>query len=427
MNRYSARKSAIRAGLDRLAPLARTVRMTARHLLQMLAAAANGRRRPDAEAPGIIRVNPAAVRALTERCRWKLSLPGSGKPGGSLTVPEQRLLARIRAERDACGRNNLTRTAAYLRVYRDRPELHWALLAHMVSRNGGWTMTDLRGEFLPHLLAEQQRAWVFGFLERANALIFRDAYPQLLLYEASLQARRPLFHLLPELGVSAVMRPLWEMFWEQPDPALLTIGLIVNEQHYIEERVVRNPAYRKHVVDTLFFQMQSLLQLNQVVFPYDRDGECRLAGLTLESFSSLHERIEVGKQLYAILFCIPEVKEGVRRFAFAKRHTASRADYWPHLFSPVRSGVPPRRNQLRERLEGHRLMPGAGKLYSPSLQEAWPDRPVAAPERGDWFRELAALDYWRDIRTPDSCDMTQAFGSGLKKLELAVLAGELFV
>lgn len=41
-------------------------------------------------------------------------------------------------------RSNITRTAAYLSCYDQYPELHWALLAHMVSRNGGYHMTDRR-------------------------------------------------------------------------------------------------------------------------------------------------------------------------------------------------------------------------------------------------------------------------------------------
>lgn len=381
-----------------------------------------------------IELNQASLDALKRRCAWKLSLAGKDGTAAaeiwddSVISPWERQVAmRLAAERDAHNRNNVTRTAAYLRIFREHPELHWAFLAHMVSRNGGWSMTDLRGELLPYLLSEEQREWVFRFLERANALIFRDAYPQLLLYAASVKQRRPLFHLLPAFGVSRFMRPLWEHFWETRESALLTVGLIINEQHHIETRVVRNASFLQQVIDTFFFQTQSLLQLNQVVFPYRYASDCRLAGLILESFSSLRERIEVGKSLYAILFGIPAVQEGAVRFACERRHTGSRADYWPQLFSAVRQGPPVKRGQLQEKLDGLRLKPGAAPLYSPGLAEAWPDRPIAPTEPGDWFTDLAVMDYMTGIPAPFSFEMTQEYAFGLKKIEMTVLAGDLLV
>ncbi|PLR66158.1 DUF2515 family protein [Bacillus sp. UMB0893] len=48
---------------------------------------------------------------------------------------------------------------------------------------------------------------IFHFLESANALIFHDAYPQLLLYEISAAVGKPLFHLLPALNVSLFSHP----------------------------------------------------------------------------------------------------------------------------------------------------------------------------------------------------------------------------
>lgn len=372
-------------------------------------------------------VQTDSVEALTRRLRWRLELNAAGESFKPLAFIERELLKRIERERDAHNRNNAARTAAYLNMYREHPELHWALLAHMVSRNGGWSMTDLKGELLPFLLNRTQREAVFAFLERANALIFRDAYPQLLLYRASLQHQAPLFHLLPLLGVSAFMRPVWELFWENQDSAALTIGLIVNEQHYIEQRVVQNPLFRHSVIETLFFQAQSLLQLNQVVFPYVHNERIRMAGLILENFSNVQERIEIGKKLYAILFGIPVVYEGAKRFAFSTRHSGSRSDYWPHLFSPIRKQPPVPRGQLQERLNGCRLRPGAVQLFSPKLSASWKDRPVAPPEPGDWFQDLHAVRHFASVEAPFSFEMTQEYCLGLSKIELAVLAGDLFV
>ncbi|MBR8645388.1 DUF2515 family protein [[Brevibacterium] frigoritolerans] len=71
----------------------------------------------------------------------------------------------------------MTRTQAYLAFYNRNPEVHWAFLAHMVSRNGGYHMTDLKSSNMTHLLDRAERQKFFHFLERANSAIFADAFP----------------------------------------------------------------------------------------------------------------------------------------------------------------------------------------------------------------------------------------------------------
>lgn len=336
---------------------------------------------------------------------------------------ETELLHSIQERTARCNRNNVTRTQAYWDMYRRHPELHWALLAHMVSRNGGWNMTDLQGGLLPGLLSWQQREDTFWLLERANAFIFGDAYPQLLLYEAGKRAGRDLSYLLPALGVSRFMFPAWRIFWRDRDAALLTVSLIINEQHYIERRVVQHPELSERVVQASFFELQSLLQLNQVIFPYAAWPQpLRLAGLILENFGHLEERIEFGKQLYALLFAVPEVHQGVVRFARAVRHSGSRADYAPHLFAPGQaegagsnggeaSGAADRRQD-------------AGRLIlSPMLSQAWPDRPLERPVPGDWFAGLGDVErHLTRLSLPPSFEMTNEYGFGLSKLKLAAAA-----
>ncbi|MFE5323948.1 DUF2515 domain-containing protein [Paenibacillus sp. NPDC056579] len=386
----------------------------------------------------VIQIRDEEVGILREQLRGLLgpamsvkgkSLGDASKAAESLSAADQELVRHIRLETARRNRSNITRTAAYLDMFTRHPELHWSLLAHMVSRNGGWNMTDVKGELLPYLLSTEQQEHVYAFLERANALIFHDAYPQLLLYEASLRAGKTQFHCLRGLNVSSFMLPVWELFWERRDSALLTMALIVNEQHYIEHRVVRHPTYRTTVLDTLFFNAQSKLQLNQVVFPYYIDGRLRLAGLILESFSDLQERIELGKKLYAILFGIPVVLEGAVRYAAAQRHTGSRSDYWPHLFAPIRQAPPVPRGQLKEWLDGCSLRPGAVPLYSPRLTDVWKDRPVDEIEPEDWLSAEtldASLRYLASVEPPFSFDMTHEYCFGLNKIELAVLAGDLW-
>ncbi|GAA3409121.1 DUF2515 family protein [Paenibacillus hodogayensis] len=362
------------------------------------------------------------------------TLQGAQAP--KLTAEERALVEAIRDETARHNRNNVTRTAAYWRLYERRPELHWAFLAHLVSRNGGWSMTDLKGELVSRLLARSRSEAIFAFLENANSLIFQDAYPQLLLYEASLRRSRPLFHLLPSFHVSAFMRPVWEQFWRERRSPLLTVALIVNEQHYIEKRIVQNERFRRTVLETPAFQAQALLQLNIVVFPYVADkqqdgseaappsGDYRLAGLILENFSDLRERIEFGKRLYALLFAVPSVTSGARSFASSRSHTGSRADYWPHLFASLNKSVP--LAKYAEKLDGGKLLPDAVPLYSPKLEQAWRDVAFEPPERFDWFTGSSVpYRFMSGLSTPLSFEITHEYAFALNKLELAVLAGEL--
>ncbi|WP_052487182.1 DUF2515 family protein [Gordoniibacillus kamchatkensis] len=280
-----------------------------------------------AEAPSALRlsVQKEALRRVKEQAVRLLSAPAGETP--SISPEDESLIRWLRDETARRNRNNVTRTGAYLDMYAAHPELHWALLAHLVSRNGGFTMTDLKGELLPRLLGAGQREALFRFLERANGLIFHDAYPQLLLYRESARSGRSLTRLLPRLGVSAFMRPVWDEFATSRDSVLLTCALIVNEQQYIQRRVVDNPYFKKHVLDTLAFKTQSLLQLNQVVFPYEvperGTSRVRLAGLILENFADLAERIRFGQRLYAILFGLPDVAAGAHAFVRRQPHTGS--------------------------------------------------------------------------------------------------------
>lgn len=381
----------------------------------------------DEAAPLVL--SPASTAKLT--AAWAKSAISS--PSGHLSQEawspdEGKLIARIRSETAEHARNNVTRTEAYRNVYFRTPELHWALLAHMVSRNGGWNMTDLQGEWLPHLLSERQRKDVFMLLERANYLIFSDAYPQLLLYEWSRRAGRSLFHLLPAFGVSSFMEPVWRQFWKDGDSALLSTALIVNEQHFIDARVARHPYYEKQVLHTMFFGLQSLLQMNAILFPYrsgqeERGEDLQLAGLILERFQVIEERIEFGKRLYAMLFGLSRVFNGVRHFAAAVKHTGSRADYAPGLFQPIRH-LPPERFYA-EKLLGGKLKPGAAPLYSPPLHAAWADLEPEPPEPGDWFEgpEQVAR-YFLGLPFPPNFEITNEYGLLLNKLELAVLAAQ---
>ncbi|NEW08463.1 DUF2515 domain-containing protein [Paenibacillus sp. SYP-B3998] len=374
------------------------------------------------------------IRRLEQSWIQQLQLQQVGIASSPLTSEEKLLLQQIQEKTKRENRNNVTRTKAYWSSYLVNPELHWALLAHMVSRNGGWCMTDLQGDMLPHLMNEEQKEHVFAFLERANGLIFKDAYSQLLLYAESKKRKRSLFHLLPFLGVSAWMEPVWLDFWTQRESAALTISLIINEQNYIEKRIVQNHHYQTSVLHTPLFKTQAWLQLNQVCFPFGSSSvaptdpnhdmaspSLPLAGLILENFADLTERIAFGKSLYAILFGIPAVFQGVVSFAEATPHTGSRSDYWPHLYAPIRKAPPEVKYQ--ERLHGCVLKKDAAPFYSPPLDQAWPDRNLASVEPGDWFVDVKKpLLHMRPIAVPIPFDLTNEACVALNKIELGILA-----
>ncbi|MET3548885.1 hypothetical protein ABID47_005517 [Paenibacillus favisporus] len=354
---------------------------------------------------------------------------------------EQDILHTIRTRTREANRSNITRTKAYYDCYREYPELHWSFLAHMVSRNAGWNMSDLKGGLMSDLMEPSAREDLYRMLERCNALIFQDAYPQLLLYSHSRRLGRSLFHLLPSFGVSAFMSPFWDRFWIERDSALLAVGLIINEQNYIEGRVVQNGYYQSRVLRKKAFSMHSKFQMNQVVFPmlphipeleadvfHTPEEKSRIresagyaadsmVGLILEQFSSLNERIAFGKALYATLFGYEDVLSGVHSFASVVEHRGSRSEYWPQLFTHDK------KNTLNSPLESVELMkqewlPGGRRLYSPLLHDVWHDLYSEPIPRYDWFKNEDAIHYVSRPRRPFMIEMTHAHRYALQKTAL---------
>lgn len=357
----------------------------------------------------------------------KKKINEAAKPPDLSALPEKdRLLIRhIRERTERLNRNNITRTTAYYDYYRRHPEVEWAFLGHMVSRNGGWNMTDLRGDLLPRLLSETEQRDFFQFLERGNWLIFQDAYPQFALYEESVLRDRNLFYLLPHFRVSAFMEVIWNHFWTSGDRRLLTIALVVNEQSYLEQRIIQNSRYRRTILETIGFKLQDLLSLNQIVFPCGRlsddgTGPVELVGETLHRFGSLHERIMLGKRLYSLLFGQPEILQAAVSWAERHPHTGSRKDYWPHLFNDVNEAMPS--FPYKKRIEHCRLKPGVPRLYSPKLQHAWHDVGQEAAEPGDWLNDWKIVSYLIKPEVEAGGRIADEYCQTLEKIELAVVA-----
>ncbi len=278
-------------------------------------------------------------------------------------------------------------------------------------------MTDLKGEFLTKLLSKKEQETFFHFLERGNWLIFQDVYPQFLLYDESLKQNRPLFYLLPQLNVSIFMETIWNYFWRDRDTYILCIALVINEQSYLEQRVIQNPHYQKEVLNKIEFHLQDWLSFNQILFP--SEGE-NLKGHTLHQFQSLHERILLGKRLYAVLYKNMDFSRQALDWAKRHPHTGSRKDYWPHLFNYVNEGTPGIPYPLR--LKSCRLLKGARRIYSPKLEYVWKNVSQTEAEPGDWFQDISVVNYLEDDIEIMDGEIKSEYCKTLERLEVATLA-----
>ncbi|GIN61158.1 hypothetical protein J27TS8_11510 [Robertmurraya siralis] len=336
------------------------------------------------------------------------------------SLNEKKIIEKIQLQTQELNVNNVTRTKAYLDFYLKHPEIHWAFLGHMVSRNGGWNMTDLKGGLLTRLLSRTEALNFFNFLERGNWLIFQDAYPQFLLYEESLRSGKNLFYLLPFFHVSQFMETIWNDFWYYHDPSILTISLVINEQSYLEKRVIHHPTFKKEVFDSLEFMLQDILSMNHILFPFTSSGRVQLIGETLHHFQSLHERILLGKRLYKILYADQKRLQQVLQWAKQTPHTGSRKDYWPNIFNSIEEVVPG--TELKRRLKGCQLTPGAYRFYSPYLTVAWKNQTHEAAELGDWYKSWKVVYYLLDDQKTENGEIENDYCKSLERLELAAIA-----
>lgn len=232
--------------------------------------------------------------------------------------------------------DNISRTKAYLDFYQKYPEIPWSFLASMVSRNGGWNMCDLQGKWFPKIIPQKVRSLLFMTYERANWLIFQDAFPQMLLYHYSTKIGRPMFHLLPFFHVSSFMVEEWNLFWNKRNEKRLMTALIINEQNVIQKPVIEHPVYKDKVFRSIFFIFQDWFHFSSVLFP-TCDGE--LFGASVNGFRKVDNRIDLGKRLADILFA-PRLFPYFLEFALCTEHTGSRYDYEQYFFEKKQRDTP---------------------------------------------------------------------------------------
>lgn len=240
-----------------------------------------------------------------------------------LQEEERDILRQIQQKTAKANMDNISRTEAYANFYRRYPEIKWSFLASMVSRNAGWNMCDLEGRWMPLTLDPYIRTLLFLTYERANWLIFADAYPQLLLYELSVLRGKPYFHLLPYWRTSSFIQKEWILFWHERNEQRLITSLIINEQNVIQKPVMDHPFYKKKVFRSFMFKFQDWLHFSSVIFP-TRQGE--LFGCSVHDFRNKTKRIELGKKLSLLLF-EPSLYPRFLEFSNQVTHTGSRIDY----------------------------------------------------------------------------------------------------
>ncbi|WP_042145602.1 DUF2515 family protein [Paucisalibacillus sp. EB02] len=219
--------------------------------------------------------------------------------------------------------DNISRTKAYQRFFIKYPEIKWAIVASIVSRNAGWNMTDLY--LLPYkkMLSDRERNQLFMTYERANWLIFSDAFPQLLIYELSLKNDLVMFDLLDDLHVSSFMKREWQIFSKTKDKNRLLTALIINEQNVIQRPVISQPYFRKKVFLSFPYVLQNNLMLNAVLLPTTTG---RLYGSYIHGFTNVTNRITLGKKIARQLFH-PDIYPNLMDFMLQVEHTGSRYDY----------------------------------------------------------------------------------------------------
>ncbi|TES54587.1 DUF2515 domain-containing protein [Halalkalibacterium halodurans] len=321
------------------------------------------------------------------------------------------IIEQIKQKTEKANENNRSRTNAYLTFFSRHPEVHWALLAHIVSRNYGWRMTDLQGSLLHPFLSFEQKEAFYLFFEQANSVIFQDAYPQLLLFEESLKHGKPLFHLLPSLGVSRFMIPFWEDFFQTEDSKIVTTALLINEQYRLESTMAN---YRQRITSALAdspYIIEQFLSRPFILVPFATKKVPRtVVGMRMNEWTEVAERIQQNRTLYALIFGLPRHRESYEWFAKSFKPSGSREDMWPHLFSSDKRAV------LQQ---GHRsLVKGKPFLHSPTLSQAWGERKKAVRDsESDWYKKEAFL-HFGEVTPPDTFVQTEKFATFIDLLFL---------
>lgn len=261
---------------------------------------------------------------------------------------DPRTLERWLAEIDARNTDNVARTNSYLELYDytcdHPPDLPWVLMAHLVSRNAGYLMTDLARRLARESGRTDQPGFpeaatnLFLLLERANFLIFHDAWYHVL------------SHLLgrtdsaPEGRTTQFVIGAWRRYVDalneegtdgKPSPALeraLVFDLVENEQNFIERRAVHHERFGP--ARALIGLIESSGREKPIHLPLT-EAEIRVG-----SFVDLEHRIAAGRRIYDEVLADRDRREALRTWAQQHPHDGSRAVYGGRPGPPLREAWP---------------------------------------------------------------------------------------
>lgn len=303
---------------------------------------------------------------------------------------QQDLISIIMDYTTKYNKDNISRTDAYLKFFKMYPEIRWAFLASMVSRNAGWNMCDLEGTVLPKTLSPHFRKELFLAYEATNFLIFQDAFPQMLLYHYSTKTNTSLFHLNKYFSTSYFMCKEWELFWKERNENRLMTAFIINEQNVIQEPILEGEFFQNRVFRTNVFLLQDLLHFSTVLFPTMR-GE--LYGASVYHFRKVDNRIYLGKELANIIFA-DELFPSFYQFATSTEHTGSREDY-------------------------ERYFPYRKQRETPYLRVIYPFIDLSNIEKGDWERLRKVKKAWtKPVNKPKNINITKWYENKQKQFRL---------
>ncbi len=195
-------------------------------------------------------------------------------------------------------------------------------MAHLVSRNAGYLMTDLARRLArteDPAFASAMRT-LFVLLERGNFLIFHDAWHHVSIYldgriDELAAPRTPVFmcnawraydRALAEDGPSAELE------------RRLVLDLVHNEQNLIERRAVHHPELRAGIL--LLGMIEASGREKPLVFPATDVPEIRVGG-----FAELDKRIATGHRIFDEVIADRARRDAMFSWAIANPHTGSRA------------------------------------------------------------------------------------------------------
>ncbi len=68
------------------------------------------------------------------------------------------------------------------------------------------------------------------------------------------------------------METMWNFFWKTGNKQILTIATIINEQNYLEKRVIQNKYFKKNVLNSIGFKLFDFFQFNHILFPFSEEN-----------------------------------------------------------------------------------------------------------------------------------------------------------